>query len=950
MHKSFSFKGVARHTDNLLSQEGECIDVVNLRMVNGSLSPVPVPTDVVELRDEYTLVRWHEFAGCYLCVTATGELHPYDKEWKQLRVDGEPLRFEGLGNIERVELLGNLVCCFTDTSICYVLYDSGIYRLLGDRPPMPVLEIKPESKVQRLTTDSSYYVNTTVSNLEASWKYNEKGYIDECISTLNKEGYYIDRALFRFALRLYDGSYIYCSHIIHLCDTCSDDEIARDARNMQSESLGSDDGLAQFRVKVRGFKPGFEFKNLSLDAWKGIVVGIDLFSTSSITGKQVESALRTQSNPETGIPAHHTIESYVAKKPIDLWNDISNASIYYKIAEFDIEGNLLFAVDDVSPTNLALQQSLTAEVTSSTLATLSADCSYMFNNRLHIASLKEWLFKGYDASSLSVSSANDYVTANITTHTVIETTSGTITVVNEMANKELCCNNGIVELSPLLSYPDARATSLRIYIDDGESIVTRSFPLTAHNNLNIAQYVHKWSSMYDVSVEARFANGGNAASISDSDALAIFGNKVGVYEVVYSQKQGCWTYNGNKFPEAPYDTLRIFGTYRNIADGDKLVFTISEKDYDDEFSDVYNIVVDSKWETVDAVPVVDTPACETRANVVKVSQVDNPFVFPAAATYTPTQGRVLAMSSNTAALSQGQFGQHPLYLFCSDGIWALSSDTSGSIAYAGCFPLSREKCINPVSVCGVDGGVVFVGEKGLMLLHGSSLKKMSVAMEESAGVSQLLASPLFERIASLVNLADCRESDTFENYIARAKVAYLAANNEIVVANGNYKYVYIFSLAHGVWSRISVQMIGFVNDNSCLMFFSSGAGATRVSAFATYGSGSNRFMLMTRPLLWGTKLPKRVMQLMLHSRVLPAGKSGVFPLLASYLLCSNDGVNFKLVAGCEKNSEFCDLPFPYYPTQSYRYFLFAIVGEADCRSCLTGFELDVSAAWNNRMK
>ena len=701
---------------------------------------------------------------------------------------------------------------------------------------------------------------------------------------------------------------------------------------------------------MRGFKPGFEFKNLCLDAWQGIVVGIDLFSTASITGKQVGSALRTQSNPDTGIPAHRTIESYVTKSPNELWNDISNASIYYKIAEFDIEGNLLFTVDDVSPTNLALQQSLATEVTSSTLATLSADCSYMFNNRLHIASLKEWLFKGYDASAFLVSSADDYVTADITVHTVVETTSGTFTVVNKMVNKELCRNNGMVELSPLLSYPDARATSVRLYIDDGESIVTRSFPLTAHNNLNIAQYVHKWSSMYEVSVEARFANGGNAASVYDSDILAIFGNKVGIHEVVYSQKQGCWTYNGSKFPEAPYDTLRIYGTYRNITDGDKLVFTISEKECDDEFSDVYNIVVDSKWEYVDVVPAVDTPACELRANVVKVSQVDNPFVFPAAMTYIPTQGKVLAISSNTAALSQGQFGQHPLYLFCSDGIWALSVDTSGSIAYAGCFPLSREKCINPNSVCGVDGGVVFVGEQGLMLLHGSSLKRMSIAMEDSAGVPQLLASPLFERIASLINLADCQESDTFENYIALAKVAYLAANNEIVVANGNYKYVYIYSLAHGVWSRMSIQVAGFLNDNYRLMFLSSGAGATRVSAFDTVGSGSNRFMLLTRPLLWGTKLPKRVLQLMLHARMLPADKPGVYPVLASYILCSNDGVNFKLVAGCEKNNEFCDLPFPYYPTQSYRYFLFAIVGDAGCKSSLTGFELDVSAAWNNRMK
>ena len=35
MHKSFSFKGITRSSDNLLATEGECLELVNLRYVNG---------------------------------------------------------------------------------------------------------------------------------------------------------------------------------------------------------------------------------------------------------------------------------------------------------------------------------------------------------------------------------------------------------------------------------------------------------------------------------------------------------------------------------------------------------------------------------------------------------------------------------------------------------------------------------------------------------------------------------------------------------------------------------------------------------------------------------------------------------------------------------------------------------------------------------------------------
>ena len=155
MHKIFSFKGITRNTDDFIAGEGECIEVMNMRMKDGSLVPVGRPEVVTNLGHAYSAIYRHEVAGCYLCITADGgALHIYDNEWTLLKgEDGTPL-FGHLRGVRNVELLGYIVCCLTDGGINYMLFNDGHYIWLGERPPMPSLDISIESKVQRLVTEN----------------------------------------------------------------------------------------------------------------------------------------------------------------------------------------------------------------------------------------------------------------------------------------------------------------------------------------------------------------------------------------------------------------------------------------------------------------------------------------------------------------------------------------------------------------------------------------------------------------------------------------------------------------------------------------------------------------------------------------------------------------------------------------------------------------------------
>ncbi len=941
MHKSFSFKGINRSSDVVLAQDGECSEVINLRLVNGSLRPVPAPRKVAGLECRYSAIYYHVKAMRYLCITDDNRktLHFFDKEWNPIMAGDEILVFTELRLVNHIEFIGQIVCCLTDLGIKYLFFENGIYRWLGERPEIPGFEVAVSSKVEYVVSDEKYYMTGATDDIESTWGYNEKGYIDNCISLLNTSGHYIDRSLFRVALRLYDGSYVNTSGIIYVSDESQGDGVERDGCNMVSEPMTAD-AESKYKVSVRGFKPEFKFDTAALVAWKNIVVGIDVFSTASIMGKK--PLLDGRANK---------FEKYVAKQPDELWEDISTASLYYKVAEYDIEGKLLNRIEDVSPMNLALQQALDTSSVASTFPTIVVGKSYLYNGRLHIASLREYFFHGYGEWSLSPVAGEKKNVDAVWIQTKIRTSNGDFVTENFFQKPLLGYNGFDYELPPVLSYPDHRACEMTVFVMSDGKVYSKLFPLVAHKYLNVAYYLHKWYSPYTVTQQSVFASANIAVKAPVDVVLRIFDYNEGVHEVVYDASSGSWKYNGENFPPRGYSSIRAFEVPRGAVDGDKLVFIIERKISDFSFKDVYNIPVDETWNVIDSVYEIDEYPFEERRNVLKVSMPENPFVFPATAVYTPSEGEIMGLAANTTALSQGQFGQYPLYVFCSDGIWAMQVDTSGTLAYVACHQLSRDICVNGATICGIGGGVVFAAKQGLMLLVGNNIKKISAAMDGVVHPMTGVPDNIFFDIASLVSLAACARGDVFERYLLNATVTLLPLQNELLISNAQYSYSYLCSFQTGFWSKLSASFTGRVQGASDILMFQTAGSVTNVFSVGKELAGSNRVLIYTRPQIWGTKLPKRIMQLLLHTYAeMPVRPTAGMPLLACYMLCSNDGVHFKIIAGSEKRRSTQDILFPYFPTQSYKYYLFAIVGEMGEVSSIMGMEVDVDASWNNRLR
>ena len=182
-------------------------------------------------------------------------------------------------------------------------------------------------------------------------------------------------------------------------------------------------------------------------------------------------------------------------------------------------------------------------------------------------------------------------------------------------------------------------------------------------------------------------------------------------------------------------------------------------------------------------------------NIIKKSNVNNPFVFEDINTVSVGSGEIKGVSTSAKALSQGQFGQFPLYAFCTDGIWALEVAQDGS--YSAKQPISRDVCNNADSITQVDGAVVFTTDQGLKLIQGSEVVLLSGQMdghnvdENNYFPEGFFAGHGLEKYDKLVTPP---VTDDFRTILATSKIAYDYPNRLLRIYPNSGKKWYVYSL------------------------------------------------------------------------------------------------------------------------------------------------------------
>lgn len=193
-------------------------------------------------------------------------------------------------------------------------------------------------------------------------------------------------------------------------------------------------------------------------------------------------------------------------------------------------------------------------------------------------------------------------------------------------------------------------------------------------------------------------------------------------------------------------------------------------------------------------------------NKIYTSEVNNPFYFPALGINTVGTGTILAICSAVKALSQGQFGQFPLYAFTDEGVWALELSDTGT--FKARQPVTRDVCINSKSITQIDSAVLFATDRGIMLISGSNSQCISDILNSE--------SPFSTSDLPMLNLVlngyTAVTTVPFKTFLQDCRMLYDYTHQRIIVFNPSQNYAYVYSLKSKQWGMIPSTIKDTINS------------------------------------------------------------------------------------------------------------------------------------------
>lgn len=194
-----------------------------------------------------------------------------------------------------------------------------------------------------------------------------------------------------------------------------------------------------------------------------------------------------------------------------------------------------------------------------------------------------------------------------------------------------------------------------------------------------------------------------------------------------------------------------------------------------------------EWKDGNAEPIINIP------NKIYTSEVNNPFYFPLNNINTISTGEIFGIRSAAKPLSEGQYGNFPLYAFTSEGVWALAVTPTGG--YNAIQPVIEDVCLGPESIVQMDDSVAFASQRGIILLSGSNGICISDALK-SEYPFQIGSMPYFEHYNPNIDLIP------FTEFLKNCGMVWDYFHQRLILF-GVPNYSYVFSLESKSWGIMS---------------------------------------------------------------------------------------------------------------------------------------------------
>ncbi|MEG1650065.1 MAG: hypothetical protein RR277_09265, partial [Rikenellaceae bacterium] len=183
-------------------------------------------------------------------------------------------------------------------------------------------------------------------------------------------------------------------------------------------------------------------------------------------------------------------------------------------------------------------------------------------------------------------------------------------------------------------------------------------------------------------------------------------------------------------------------------------------------------------------------------NKIMVSLQNNPFVFEPKNCYDieTDECEIYSLTTSADQITENSFGQHPMLVFTSKGIFALEQGT-GEVLYSRTVLLNKNQQYPNTQNITMSGIVFYTTENEVVAL--SSRKSNSV-------------SKVIEPCLDLLPI-----DDNIFVYLREARLCALTWYDEIMLINSSYSYAYTYSIKSNSWATRDISAV-YIDPNTLM--------------------------------------------------------------------------------------------------------------------------------------
>lgn len=771
MNQEIKYSGFSAVPSDYECSDGSLAVSINLLPEDGALKPILAPAEVMQLQDGEVVKFIHKTSGYEHYITRNSTSYT----WFDKTTQGTRGNIGVVNGCINVTSVGNTLIFFTETGMQYYLWKGGSigYLYLGSKIPECPLSFGLQGELVRTDEFTISFNGISEGDIFKEFSDDNKTKVtDQVLAKVNKfiaeestnKGRFIYPFFIRYAYRLYDGSLT--MHSAPILMIASSDLSPQVFWNLIHGKGSYKD--ATLRVVAMVHKLDYAVIEQSyinnLSNWKDIVRSIDIFCSKPIyTYDQNGKCERFAESSE--------INSYCVCKHTNQAASTTTYPLRYQKHTF----NKLYAFT-YDPTNLTYPAGrliLPRRSVDAVKEDIKSTSQFYMLESIKIEALT--------TSRTLLNIEEDYLQSLVTREVMTDDYDSHDTIVPRYAfayNSHL----NIANIKKML-FPGYNAASVFCYTDG---------------------YVDNWNDEY---ITPTF--------FDDKAAYSVY---------IYIKQDGSdIIVRGDAYQLGNYDAPMLFIYYPNVNAYKAVIVKsyVLDSPYEvqlEQHGFLNGSFYFGGWDNPEkkgTTPTVSSISDRTIdvPNKIYTSEVNNPFFFPLLGINTVGTGEIKGICSAAKALSEGQFGQFPLYAFTSEGVWALEVSSTGT--YSAKQPITRDVCINPDGITQLDIAVLFPTDRGIMLISGSQTKCISEAINSEYPFNATTLPGFFELHSMLGHKPStdkCLPTLPFTEFLKQCQMLYDYVHQRVIVYASDITYAYVYSLKTQQWGMMFSNLASHLNS------------------------------------------------------------------------------------------------------------------------------------------